>query len=462
MSKAASEPSAPSDPRRLAGALADAMLAGPWEQDAMLTRMREVIASRPAWLTALAGECIAAYPRAPADRPRELRSFVLISKAFDRAQRAGRRLPKPVVRITGPTEMVHRPFPIPVVDHVGALADYLDLTVNELDRLADTRLIARRARSQRIAHYRYRWLQRPTGARLLEAPKSTLAALQRSILDGLLAPIPVHPAAHGFVAGRSATTGAAPHVGASVVITLDLEHFFSSITAGRIWGTLRAAGYPEPVAQLLAGITTHATSVTALTAMPSGPDRARDYRLRRRLALPHLPQGAPTSPQLANLVAFSLDRRLDAYARAAGARYTRFADDLTFSGGRSLARRAESLTSGVERIVQGAGFRVNPAKTRARHRHQRQVVTGIVVNESTNVARPEFDRLRAILHDCQVNGPAAANRQGHGDFRAHLLGRISWVSALNPTRGARLRSAFDGAAWVQSPVEGGQESRPSG
>ncbi len=271
------------------------------------------------------------------------------------------------------------------------------------------------------------------------------------------APIPVHPAAHGFVAGRSAITGAAEHVGSTIVIGLDLEHFFAAITAGRIWGVLRAAGYPEPVAHLLTGLTTHASPVAALNAMPAGRDAARDFRLRRRLSAPHLPQGAPTSPQLANLVAYSLDRRLAAYALVAGARYTRYADDLTFSGGPELAARSGSLVRGVDAIVRHAGFRLNPAKTRRQRSDQRQLVTGIVVNQTTNVRRGEFDLLKAILHDCLQNGPEAANRQGHNDFRAHLLGRISWVGALNPTRGDRLRAAFNAVDWPPPGPDGTTE-----
>lgn len=432
---------------RLAGALADAMLAGPWERAPLVTRMRRVIGRRPVWLTRLGAEVLLAYPRPPADRPRELRSFVLVSAAFRGELDSDRPLPVPVMLLTSPTVMVRRPFRTPVLDHVGSLAEQLDLSVDELNRLADTRLVARSARSPRIAHYRYRWLPRATGARLLEAPKPQLAAVQRRILDEILAPIPVHPAAHGFVTGRSAVTGAAPHVGAAVVISLDLEHFFAAITAGRIWGMLRAAGYPEPVAQLLAGLTTHATPVSALTAMPPGSNRARDFRLRRRLADPHLPQGASTSPQLANLVSYSLDLRLDGYARAAGATYTRYADDLTFSGGAAVSRGSEALVAGVDRIVRAAGFQLNPAKTRTRRPHQRQSVTGIVVNDHPNLVRPEFDLLKAVLHDCRVKGPAAANRQGHNDFRAHLRGRISWVTALNPTRGARLLATFESINW---------------
>lgn len=433
---------------RLATALADAMLAGSWDERELLERSRRVIARRPAWLTSLVREVLAAYHRPPADRPRELAAFVRQSAAMERARRSRSPLPAPVVRLSSPTRMVHRPFPTPVLHHAGDLADHLGLTLDELDTLADVPGRARRARRDRIAHYRYRWLPRPGGARLLEAPKRELKARQRTILDDLLSPIPVHPAAHGFVAGRSPITGAAEHVGAAVVLTLDLEHFFASVTPRRIWGLFRAAGYPEPVAHLLVGLTTHATPVATLSAMPASAHPGRDFRLRRRLAAPHLPQGAPTSPALANLVAFSLDRRLDSYARAAGARYTRYADDITFSGDAALARRAGALVAAAERMIRQEGFAVHPGKTRERHRHRRQAVTGIVVNDRTNVPRPDYDQLKAVLHDCRRNGPRAANRAAQPEFRAHLLGRISWVGSLNPARGARLRSMFDQIDWA--------------
>ena len=433
------------DHRHLAGALADAMLAGPWNPGSLLYRMSRVIGRRPVWLTALAAEVVAAYPRAPSDRPRELTAFVLQSRAFERFPAAPS--PRIAVRLTTVTTTVRRPFHTPALDDVGRLADRLGITVDDVMTLADTRLIARRARSERLAHYRYRWLERPGGGRLLETPKPRLKALQRVVLDELLAPIPVHPAAHGFVGGRSARTGAALHVGADVVITLDLEHFFAAISAGRIWGVLRSAGYPEPVAHVLTGLMTHAAPGSALAGMPTGPDPGRDFRLRRRLAAPHLPQGAPTSPQLANLAAFALDRRLAAYAQACGAAYTRYADDLSFSGGTDLARRSAAFVAGVGSIVNQSGFLLNQAKTRCRRRSQRQVVTGIVVNADTTLPRPDIDRLRAILHQCRTTGPAAANREQLPDFRSHVLGRISWATAVNPVKGAKLRRAFDMIDW---------------
>ncbi|MET0865194.1 MAG: hypothetical protein ABWZ98_12750, partial [Nakamurella sp.] len=222
--------------QRLAVALADAMLAGPWEFEPALSRLQTTIAGRPRWLRQLAREVLEAYPHPPTDRPRELAMFVLAGRVLRQVRQLPDGPPHPVVRLSSPTSTAVRPFHTPVVDHLGELADHLGVSIDELVELADTRLRARRATSERIAHYRYQWITRPTGPRLLEAPKPRLAAVQRKILDVLLAPIPVHPAAHGFVAGRSAISGAAVHVGAALVVTMDLEHFFSSISAGRIWG----------------------------------------------------------------------------------------------------------------------------------------------------------------------------------------------------------------------------------
>jgi len=143
------------------------------------------------------------------------------------------------------------------------------------------------------------------------------------------------------------------------------------------------------------------------------------------LAVPHLPQGSPTSPALANLVSFRLDRRLDGLAARFGATYTRYADDLTFSGDGTLMQRAGRIIALVEAIAADEGFRVNDAKTRVRSRAQRQLVTGLVVNERPNVTRADYDRLRAVLHDANTNGPAAAN----------------------PARTQKLHTAFAAISW---------------
>jgi retron-type reverse transcriptase len=208
-----------------------------------------------------------------------------------------------------------------------------------------------------------------------------------------------------------------------VVLRLDLEDFFASVEAPRIYGIFRTAGYPESVAHSLTALVTNAAPEQVLAELPPSPDPAQ-WRMQNRLRDSHLPQGAPTSPALANLCAFRLDVRLAGLATKLGATYTRYADDMVFSGDHRLKRAAPL----VKQIATAEGFRVNERKTAFATRAGRQRVTGIVVNEKTNVAREEYDRLKAILH----SGAA-------GEDPARLLGRISWVESLNPKRGAKLR-----------------------
>lgn len=451
----------PGRPGALADAIAGALLADAddWTAPGLTERVTAVFPGPHDWVPRLIEQALELYPRPPADRPRELRAVVRFLLADllepdDEDDGDGqpptqiRPVPRPVHRPVAPTRTIRRPFATPPLDDAGDLAALLGVDLVQLIALADTRLRGRRARGERIANYRYQWLDRPSGPRLLEAPRPRLLTAQRTVLHAVLDHIPPHPAVHGFVAGRSVVTGAREHVGADTVLTMDLEHFFAAVTAGRIWGVLRSAGLPEPVAHLLAGLTTTATPVRVLAAMPPGPDPGRRFRLRHRLAVPHLPQGSPTSPALANLVAFGLDRRLAAYAAAVGLTYTRYADDLTFSGTFRHEAHVRSFARAVGRIVADEGFRTNEAKSRWRGRHERQTVTGIVVNEHPAIARDEVDRLRAVLHDCRRSGPAAANRHDHPDFQAHLLGRISWVASVHPARGARLREQFDGIDWT--------------
>ena len=231
---------------------------------------------------------------------------------------------------------------------------------------------------------------------------------------------------------------------------LDLEDFFASIAAGRIYGILRTAGYPEAVAHSLTALTTNAMPWAAWAAVPRPRELdeiTAHHRLGRRLATPHLPQGAPTSPALANLAAFGLDRRLAGLARSLSATYTRYADDLTFSGGTLLLSRANELRATAGMIAREEGFTVNERKSALMTRAGRQRVCGIVVNAHPNLAREEYDRLKATLHNAALRGPASENRAGVGDFRAHLLGRIAWVESLHPARATKLRERFARIDW---------------
>jgi RNA-directed DNA polymerase len=433
----------------LATALADACLAAPsWEAEAVRTTAAALFARAPRWLGAVVAEVIEAYPRPPFDRPGELTRYIARLASFREhvpgAPGAGQEAEKValVSYVVSPTRTVHRPHRTPVIDDLGRLAEWLELTPSEVDWFADTKGMNRRAADRRLRHYTYRWLN----GRLIEAPKPRLRAMQRRILAEILGPVPIHPAAHGFVPGRSPHTFAAPHAGQPVVVRLDVLSFFASVTAARVYGLFRTIGYPEPVAYALAGLcTTWTPARIRRGAPPHTPDR--DYRLAL-LGAPHLPQGAPTSPALANLCGFRLDRRLTGLARVLGLRYTRYADDLAFSG--RLARPG-TLVEPVTGIAADEGFRLNPAKTRVRSASDRQALAGLVVNVVPAVPRDEYDALRALLHNAARTGLAEQNRDGHADFAGYLAGRVAWVGHRHPARAAKLARLLAAATADPSP-----------
>jgi RNA-directed DNA polymerase len=413
-------------------------------------RAKRALGDRRRWPTDLAAVVVRAYPERPADRPRELATFVAACEPFARAAADPGRPLRVHVWLASPTAMGARRWPVPAIDDLAALAAWLGVAPRHLDWFADRRSLERTAADEALRHYHRRWVRKRDGSgRLLEAPKRELKDLQGQVLHGILDRIPAHDAAHGFRPGRSVRTGVVPHRGQAVVVRLDLEAFFASVGTGRVYGIFRLAGYPEPVAHALAGLCTTATPPAVLRAAPDVAYPQRDQRRRMlvRLRDPHVPQGAPTSPALANLAAHALDRRLAGMAARLGARYTRYADDLVLSGDRRLVRRAPAVVGLVEEIARDEGFRLHGGKTRVLTAAQRQAVTGLVVNAGANVPRPDYDRLRAVLHEAATAGPAAANRHGHPDFRAHLEGRIAWAGAGNPARAARLWRAFDAIEW---------------
>ena len=168
-----------------------------------------------------------------------------------------------------------------------------------------------------------------------------------------------------------------------------------------------------------------------------------DAETRSLYARSHLPQGAPTSPALANLCAFHLDCRLAGLARCVGAEYTRYADDLAFSGDAVFESRVECFSHLAAAIALDEGFRVHFCKTRIMRQGVRQHLAGIVTNQHPNVIRVDFDRLKAILHNCVKFGLDSQNREAHPAFRAHLEGRVNFVESINPAKGERLRRIFD-------------------
>ena len=318
---------------------------------------------------------------------------------------------------------------LPELADAAQLADAMGITVAELRFLGFHREVAR------THHYHSFTLPKKTGGeRLISAPMPRLKRAQYWVLDNILAKVPAHDAAHGFLAGRSIVSNAAPHAGHDVVINLDVKDFFPSIAFGRIKGVFRHLGYGEAMATLLALL---CSENRAQAWQVDGEKLFVGGKARERV----LPQGAPTSPMLTNLLCRRLDRRLLGLARQLGFVYTRYADDLTFSASGEAARdNVGRLLGRVRWILRDEGFTPHPDKERVMRKGRRQEVTGLVVNaDKPGVSRQTRRRLRAALHRAtQASAGKPAHWQGQAAQPSQLLGLAQFVYQVDPVQGGPL------------------------
>ena len=433
----------------LSAGLASAFLAGEWNRRGMSSRARlslALVGDAP-WLTRLISAVLKAWPSAP------LHDWRALSEFIGRSVRDPRGVPRRIVTWVpftprmGPSKWI-----VPELHTVGDVAAWLSVSPDELRWLSDTSGVERARRRESARNYLHQWVPRGEKLpRLLEAPKAKLKSLQRKVLHELLEKIPVHDAAHGFVTGRSALTHARLHTGKKVVVRFDLRHFFTSIRTTRAFGVLRQLGYTHEVSAVLLGLCTTRTPDRVLKRAPI-PDLAEGEQLHARFEMLrqlehwHFPQGAPTSPAWANVCAWKIDARLSAYAANHGLTYSRYADDLVFSGDGSTTRLAHV----VNEVVRDEGFLINAAKTKVMHAHTRQFVTGVVVNEKPNVTRAEFDQLKALIHRCVMKGGFSQSKGPIDQFRAEVEGKVAWVNQTNAARGAKLKAQLARVDWSES------------
>jgi RNA-directed DNA polymerase len=432
--------------------LAETFIASDWTPEGMESTAREALKQdRPRnWLPKLIADIHEKSPTPYAPAPATLQQLILDSRAFRGFYPEAKE--NPALEEFREQEPVFAPTPalreldLPELASAADLAHWLNLSPRYLEWFADVEGYRSAARSEATRHYTYRWVPKRSGrSRLIEAPKQLLKGIQRKILSDILDKVTPHDCAHGFRRGRSCLTGAQLHAGEDIVITMDLADFFASVPVRAVHGLFRSLGYPWEVTRLLTGLCSTVTPAELFDALPAEQQPSRETR--DRFLQGHLPQGAPTSPALANLCVRRLDCRLDGLAQHLGAGYSRYGDDLAFSGDADFAARRGGFLKLATAICAEEGFAINRRKTRIMRRSDRQRVTGIVVNDHINVPRPEYDRLKAILHNCMRHGPAAQNRDDHSDFRAHLDGRVTWVENVNPHRGLKLRLLFERIDW---------------
>jgi RNA-directed DNA polymerase len=312
---------------------------------------------------------------------------------------------------------------VPALADVHALATKLTLSVPRLRWLIYHREV------DTGTHY-IRWTvpkRNGKGRRLISAPKPDLKRAQSWVARNITEHLPVHGAAHGFLTGRSIVTNAEVHAGARAIVKFDVRDFYPTVTFRRVKGLFRKAGYGEQVATVLALL---------CTECPRDEIEIGGRKHYVATGSRSLPQGAPTSPSITNALCVRLDARLTGLASKLGFRYTRYADDLTFSFHGTGKIPIGRLSKAVGDIVAGEGFVVHPDKTRVMRSGGRQRVTGLIVNQApegrpdARVPRKVIRELRAAIHNREHGKP------GKGESFEQLQGMAAFVHMCDPAKGA--------------------------
>lgn len=259
------------------------------------------------------------------------------------------------------------------------------------------------------------------GTRKIEAPNDELKAIQLWIKENILDKFSVSQYAKGFVKGVSIYDNALQHTKKELVINIDLKDFFPSIGYNEVYKVFKYIGYTESVSKLLTNLCTNPYNV--------------------------LPQGSPASPVLSNLVSLKLDKRLGCLAKKIGADYTRYADDITFSGKKSIKKYIEV----IKKIISEEGYTINEEKFRLQYYYQRQEVTGLVVNNGVTVPERYIKELENAIYYCKKYG--VVDHMKHidcekGFYKEHLYGLAYFVKMVDTKKGTNYLKQLDEIKWI--------------
>lgn len=291
------------------------------------------------------------------------------------------------------------------------ISETLDVPANKLYMLSNNYTARKKHRGSKYENYHTVIIHHGRGHknRKLSVPNAFLKMVQRRILEHYLYQLDVSEYSTAYCKGKSLLDNASPHIGNECVLRLDISHFFDSIDDDMVYLVMKRLGLSIPATTLLTRLCT--------------------YKAR-------LPQGPPTSPCIANLVMKQFDEKLGSWCSEHGVIYTRYCDDMTFSGNKADIRRAD-VVGKVKRMLYRMGLTLNEKKTVFISSSQQQRVTGVVVNEKPTLSRNQKRSLRQEVYFCQKYGAAESiNRRGldiSPDKYLHsLLGRIAFVLQIEP------------------------------
>lgn len=239
------------------------------------------------------------------------------------------------------------------------------------------------------------------GVRAIDSPNRQLKALQRWVLRNILAQLSPSPYARGFIPGFSLVDNASPHSGNQYVLKIDLKDFFPSIKASQIYSIFRSVGYSTEISYYL-------TSICSLNG--------------------YLPQGAPSSPYLSNLVCLRLDQRIGRLCDKYALIYTRYADDITVSGNKLIiVKKAWHI---IRMIIHEEGFVINKNKEMLSGPRSRREVTGLIIHPSVGIGSKKYNSYRnKIFHLAKKSDPQSEEV---------IKGILAFVSSVDKKRYEKL------------------------
>ena len=257
------------------------------------------------------------------------------------------------------------------------------------------------------------------GFRRIDIPSERLKEIQKWILDKVLINMEVHECSYGFRKNRSIYDNAKLHVGKECVLNMDLKDFFPSISREDVFNIFYKMGYNKKVSYYFSKLLT------------------KEGRL---------PQGSPASPMISNIVAMHLDKRLSAIAKRYEAVYSRYADDITFSGKRNI----KNMIPIVTKIIEEEGFHVNDKKTRFAYDYQRQEVTGLIVNKKVSIPKSYMKEFNKEIFFCKKYGVSShlMKTNNHKSFyKEHLYGKAYFVNMIDRQLGKAILQELDSIMW---------------
>ena len=334
---------------------------------------------------------------------------------------------------------------IPVVFTLGHVAAICDVPYKYIRDI-----VSREFDPYRVFNVR----KRSGGYRQITVPEPPLMRIQRWIHQNILSSAPVSQISTAYSPGTGPVKNAEQHRSCRWLVKVDVKSFFESVSERQVYRVFRSIGYPALLSFELTRLCTRFPSGTTKRKKQRWRTNERTYSIEayKTKIVGHLPQGAPTSPMLANLVCAGLDNQLIAMANKYGGVITRYADDIVFSAQEFGRSQAKALIKEITVELGKLGFRRNETKTHVVPPSARRVVTGLLVDTGTPRLTKEFrDKLRLHLFHAQTKGIRShCERRKFRSligFREHLRGLIAYAGQVDQQFAAERKAEFEALPW---------------